>query len=171
MTQEQKDQIKTSIATFRLPRYEEIPNVGLYLEQMVKYINEFVAPLGDVSITSNMVSNYVKNKLIANPERKQYSRDQIAQLFMITIAKTVISLENTCHILPHGEDAGKRYDFFAAEFTNLLFYVFDIKDVIDSHLPDGDEQGEIIRNMILTAANKLYLDKCFAIYNASTDQE
>ena len=30
---------KNFIENFRLPRYNEIPNVGLYLEQVIKYIN------------------------------------------------------------------------------------------------------------------------------------
>ena len=36
MKQETKMQIAQSIKDFRLPRYQEIPNVGLYLEQATK---------------------------------------------------------------------------------------------------------------------------------------
>ena len=48
------------IKTFRLPRFREIPDMGLYLDQTVKYINRFLEPLGGMEITSSMVSNYVK---------------------------------------------------------------------------------------------------------------
>ena len=44
---------------FRMPRYHEIPDVGLYLEQTIKYINSCLAPL-DIAVTASMVSNYVK---------------------------------------------------------------------------------------------------------------
>ena len=37
------------IEAFRLPRSREIPDVGLYLEQAVKYVNSFLAPL-DLSL-------------------------------------------------------------------------------------------------------------------------
>ncbi len=80
----------TEIQRFRLPRYREIPDVGLYLDQTVKYINGFLMVLGDMEITASMVSNYVKKGYISNPVRKQYSARQIAQLFFIAIAKTVI---------------------------------------------------------------------------------
>ena len=43
---------------FRMPRYDELPNVGLYLEQTVKYINECLSPL-NIPVTSSMISNYV----------------------------------------------------------------------------------------------------------------
>ena len=38
MTPETKQQIAESFKDFRLPRYQEIPTVGLYLEQTTKYI-------------------------------------------------------------------------------------------------------------------------------------
>ena len=77
-----------SIENFHLPRYREIPNVGLYLDQTVKYINPFLAPLGFPEITASMISNYVKKGYIASPVRKQYNADQIACLFFIALAKT-----------------------------------------------------------------------------------
>ena len=73
-----KEYIAASVRNFRLPRYEEIPNVGLYLEQTAKYINEYLAPMQDGALTPSMISNYVKKHLISNPIKKQYSRDQIA---------------------------------------------------------------------------------------------
>ena len=39
MDQTGKDTMTAAIRSFRLPRYEEIPNVGLYLEQTTKYIS------------------------------------------------------------------------------------------------------------------------------------
>ena len=44
---------------FHLPRYQEIPDVGLYLEQTAKYIDSYLSPLEDISITGSMISNYV----------------------------------------------------------------------------------------------------------------
>ena len=35
-----------AIEGFRLPRYAQIPDVGLYLEQVVRYVNTHLAPLG-----------------------------------------------------------------------------------------------------------------------------
>lgn len=52
---------------FRLPRYAELPTMGLYLEQVTAYLNTQLAPLEDVRLTSAMVSNYVKHHLITGP--------------------------------------------------------------------------------------------------------
>ena len=43
--------------TFTLPDYDQIPNVGLYLEQVTKYLNEYLEPLGCTPLTGSMISN------------------------------------------------------------------------------------------------------------------
>ena len=81
MTQEKKALLAAALGGFRLPRYEEIPTVGLYLEQTTKYISQYLDPLEENCLTNSMIANYVKRKLIANPVKKQYGREQIAYLF------------------------------------------------------------------------------------------
>ena len=71
MKETTKGIIQNSINGFSLPRYNDIPNVGLYLEQVVKYISEYLEPLESFSLTSSMVSNYVKKGLVENPVKKQ----------------------------------------------------------------------------------------------------
>ena len=92
--QEIRKEIADSIKEFRLPEYDAIPNVGLYLEQVTLYIAEYLEPLENISITGSMIGNYVKKGLIANPIKKQYYREQIAYLIFIAVAKSVLSLED-----------------------------------------------------------------------------
>ena len=70
MKKELKNRMREDISGFRLPRYEQIPDVGLYLEQTVRYVNSFLAPLGEVELTASMASNYVKHKLLPAPPEK-----------------------------------------------------------------------------------------------------
>ena len=93
MKQEIKQQIGQSVQDFRLPRYQEIPDVGLYLEQATKYICRYLSPILETPLTASMISNYVKRGLLSSPVRKQYSRDQVAYLFFIAVAKNVLSLD------------------------------------------------------------------------------
>ena len=89
-----KTSLAESVRDFSLPRYEQLPNVGLYLEQTTKYITDCLAPLTQAAITGSMVSNYVKQKLVPNPVRKEYSRDHLVLLLFIAIVKNVLSLED-----------------------------------------------------------------------------
>ena len=51
MEKEMQNRITADIAAFRLPRYAQIPEVGLYLEQVVRYINARLAPLGEPELS------------------------------------------------------------------------------------------------------------------------
>ena len=93
MKNETLQRIAASVNGFHLPRYNEIPNVGLYLEQTAKFITEYYAPLGEYGLTTSMISNYVKKGLLNNPVKKQYNREQIAYLLFIALAKNVLSLD------------------------------------------------------------------------------
>ena len=72
MHEKQKEEMLLSIRDFRLPKYDEIPDVGLFLEQTTKYISKYVEPLQDITLTGSMISNYVKQKIIAKPIKKHY---------------------------------------------------------------------------------------------------
>lgn len=174
MKRESKESMMASIAEFHFPRYEEIPNVGLYLEQITKYINEYLAPFEDLTITSSMISNYVKKGLIANPVKKQYYREQIAYLFFIAAAKSVLSLDNISLFLEMQKQtysAKKAYDYFCMEFENVLAHVFGIKDTLDTIGVDNTDEKIMLRNTIITVAHKIYLEKCFHAIRLEKDNK
>ena len=82
-----------NIEEFRLPRYAQIPDVGLYLEQVVRYVNSHLAILGEPALTSSMVSNYVKQRLIPAPQKKLYTAQHLARLLFIAVVKPVVPLD------------------------------------------------------------------------------
>lgn len=164
MKKELKESMNASIENFHFPKYDEIPNVGLYLEQITKYINEYLAPFEDLTITASMISNYVKKGLIANPVKKQYYREQIAYLFFIAATKSVLSLDNIALFIERQKStypAKKAYDYFCMEFENVLPYVFGLKDSLDTIGVDNTDEKIMLRNTVITVAHKIYLEKCF----------
>ena len=166
MKQESKDTISRSIQNFRMPRYDQIPNVGLYLEQTTKYICEHLAPLQENAITGSMISNYVKKGLVSNPVKKQYSRDQIAYLLFIALAKSVLSLDNLTRFIRLQQrtyPTERAYEYVCDEFENILQYVFGLKAEPDSIGVDSTDEKFMLRATIITIAHKIYLEKCFAV--------
>ena len=164
MNEQTREMMTASIKDFHFPKYDEIPNVGLYLEQITKYINEYLAPFEDLTITASMISNYVKKGLIANPVKKQYYREQIAYLFFIAAAKSVLSLDNIALFLEMQKatyPSKKAYDYFCMEFENVLSHVFGLKENLDTIGVDNTHEKTMLRNTIITIAHKIYLDKCF----------
>lgn len=152
------------IDEFRMPRYQEIPNVGLYLDQTVKYINSYLAPLGCMEITASMVSNYVKKGYISNPVRKQYSAEQIAYLFSIAVMKNVISMDNIVRMFNVQRSSYATqvaYDYFCEELENLLHYTFGVKDEVEEVGNTNTEAKDMLRSVIIAVSHVTYLNSRF----------
>lgn len=168
MKQETKQKISASVADFHLPRYNEIPNVGLYLEQTSKYISEYLAPLGDYGLTNSMISNYVKKDLVANPVKKQYDREQIAYLFFIAVAKTVLSLDALSGFIALQKRTyplETAYDYFCRQFEGLLQFTFELTDTMElsdsENTMDTEQAGgkRLLYSCIVAVTQKIYLEK------------
>lgn len=159
-----KCQMAEPIRGFRLPRYAEIPSVGLYLEQTIKYINTYLAPLGCLELTGSMVSNYVKKGLIPAPVRKQYFPDQISYLFFVAIAKNLMSIENIDLLISIQRSSYTlpiAYDYMCQELENQLCYRFGLKDTLaDVGITESDEKT-LLRGLLSSAANVIYLHSYF----------
>lgn len=163
MNMQTKQQIAESVRHFRLPRYEEIPNVGLYLEQVTKYISEYLDPIQEGALTASMISNYVKKHLIDNPVKKQYSRDQIAYLIYIAVAKNVLSLDaliNFIDLQKRTYTVQRAYDYFCQQFENLLQFTFELTDTVDLGFDDAGDEKRLLYSCVVAVTQKLYLEKC-----------
>lgn len=83
---------------FKLPRWEQIPSLGLYMDQVVTVTEKMLAPVlgfnGEAFITSSMINNYVKLGMMQKPDKKKYSREHIACILVITILKQSLAISD-----------------------------------------------------------------------------
>lgn len=164
MKEELKQHMAETIKNFHMPRYGELPSDGLYLEQTTQYINSVLEPLGCMTITSSMISNYVKKGIIASPIKKLYYAEQIAYLFYIAIAKNVLSLEHIVYLRQMQEKSYPKeiaYDYLCEEFENVLFHVFGLKDKIEDIGRTKSDEKMLFREVIIAASNSIHLTCCF----------
>lgn len=148
---------------FKMPRYNSIPNVGLYLEQVVKYVNECLAPL-DISVTPSMLSNYVKKGYISRPIKKQYYADQIAYVLFIIIAKQSLSMENVSALFSYQKSTYSveiAYNFFCDELENMLLYIFEINEEPPAASKDDPFAKKTLRSVVIAVSHIIYLNYCF----------
>ena len=164
MNQEMKRRVTACAAGFSLPRYRELPSVGLYLDQTVQLVNSCFRGFPGVELTPSMVSNYVKKGVISHPVKKKYSREQLASLIYIVLSKNVLSLENIDALFQMQRahcTAAEAYDYFCDEMENCLPFVFGCSREIRDLAVDAADEKLLLRSTILAAANKMYLDCCF----------
>ena len=174
MDQKPMNNAVEALRTLHLPRFDELPDSGLFLEQASRYIESYLAPLPDVTLTGSMISNYVKKHLIDKPVKKQYSRVQIAQLLFIAVAKRVLTLEEIQLIFSVQQrtyDIAVAYDYFCDEFENVLQYVFGLKPELAQIGHDCTYEKRMLRNIIIATAHRIYLTDCFASYMADPEGE
>lgn len=86
-----------------LPDYDKLPDIELYMEQMLTYLENQSKVLqknsNDKQITSSMINNYVKHKIVQAPKAKKYSKKQLSLLNELIYLKQVLSLPEIKQIL------------------------------------------------------------------------
>lgn len=125
-----------------LPDYKQIPDVGLYLDQVVKYINNSLnSEL--FTITPTMLTNYVKLKIVPKGYKKTYSRNHLAMFFFIALSKQVLSMDQIRIIFEKLND--ENIEDFYEEFVKAL---------------DGkNSKNEVIKLIVSIIYSKINLDE------------
>ncbi len=172
MKHDMKALFAEKVQGFRLPRYRELPNMGLYLEQVTKYINGLIVPLGCPEITSSMVSNYVKKGVIVPPKKKQYDAEQIAYLIAISLIKSVLSLENISKLFVMQKetyDSETAFNYFCSEFENMLHVISGLKDTVDTIGETNSEVKTMLRSATMAVSHIVFIENCFTVLNAEDE--
>lgn len=110
------------IEQFCLPRWEQMPELDLYMDQVLTLIEDYLSPLiseeNGKLLTASMVNNYVKLGLIPPPNKKRYDRQHLAFLVAITLLKQVLTIPEIKEgILFQGKINGTKeaYNLFCEE--------------------------------------------------------
>lgn len=151
-------EIMQIVSEFHLPRYRELPDIGLHLEQVTRYVGRYVPG----PVTGSMVSNYVKQKLIPGPSRKSYGPESLACLIFLSYVKNVLSMEDIRRMFSIQQESYSipvAYDYFCDEFENLLQFVSGMKPEPEQVGHDQTEQKELLRTALFSITYKVYLDQ------------
>ena len=91
------------IMKIHIPRWNELPEIDLYLDQVVNYLEKHLGQYNvneeDKIITKTMINNYVKLGIMPAPEKKKYSREHMLTLIFIYYFKNILSISDISSIL------------------------------------------------------------------------
>lgn len=85
---------ENGISRMHFPKWEELPSLGLYVDQVAAVINEYLTSLGMEPLTKSMINNYVKKKTIQAPIKKKYAVNQIVDLLLIGFFKNTFTIND-----------------------------------------------------------------------------
>lgn len=155
-----------------LPRWTELPDIPLYLDQVVLVLEEALSRFGigegkDEKLTSSMISNYVKKKLLPSPEKKKYKKEHLAAIVMISVLKVSLSLDEIGILLDimrndPGTETG--YDFFCQCSEIAVGRTFEGRRYeIDTSII-GDYYA-LVDAAVLSLSGRIYAREMFKIFS------
>ena len=157
------------IKNFHLPRWDELPNIDLYIDQLVSFLEQYLAGYikndnekEEKIITKTMINNYVKHKAIKPPVNKKYNKEHMASLFVIFILKEVYSIHEIEKLISLAIETSPielAYDRFCSELEKAIRIVFAEKNYVKNSKLSQEQY--ILRNVVQSFANKLYVQKVY----------
>lgn len=145
------------LVSLHLPRYDEIPSIDLYMDQLVGFLEDTLAPLyqpGEKIITRSMVNNYVKQGVLAAATGKKYTRAHVAYLVVICTLKQTFSLSEIDLLIRRQIatfDTGVAYDYYCDAFEAAVRALFGARPASPQGLASGDAPGDFERDLVLAS--------------------
>lgn len=161
--------MNTEIKNFHLPRWHELPNIDLYIDQLVSFLEQYLSGYiknenekEEKIVTKTMINNYVKHDIIKPPFNKKYNKEHMASLFVIFILKQVYSIHDIKKLIRLGIKTSpieQSYNRFCSELEKAIRIVFAEKNYVkNSRL---SQEQYLLRNVVQSFANKLYVQKVY----------
>lgn len=159
---------------FRLPSWEALPDMELYMDQVIslanRYLNLFPQDDTNPVITASAVNNYVRLRMMPAPERKRYSRHHMACVIMICVLKQSLSLAEIQRILPlemTEENIRQTYnDFVGKMATTTELFIDQVAEVANQVLAPENEHGcesLVLHSAVSSVLYKLLTSKLSAL--------
>ena len=163
------------LLNLHLPRYQELPSVDLYMDQVISVIDDSLSPLFPQSdtpiITPTMINNYVKQKIVAPPVKKRYNRIHLAYFMVMALLKPVFSISEIRALICRqiqvaGTDVA--YDRFCTELETSIGAMLHGTDLQRPLPPTGE--ADLLQATVISLVNKIYVEK-FLEFAASAPEE
>ena len=171
MNTERMEEICREVLAFQMPRYEELPRINLYLDQVIDEVVYILSPLFGSNeskwITHTMVGNYVKQGLLPRPLGKKYGKEHIAYLLYISIAKQVLSMDEIRRLVQIQRQSypiETAYDYLCIEFENALRDIFRRESLCPPTYQTQDLEANVFRSTVLGVAFAIYTRKMLEVY-------
>lgn len=173
---------------YRLPAWKEIPNIGLYMEQVTALLSDYLDYLPpelkeEQFITAATINNYVRKKIMPEPVKKKYYRIHIAYLIIICSLKQSLSIPTLQTMVPADLSENELEQFYSAYATRqhlaAAYFVKQVKSAaagILDYAPDSELSTDSTEDLITAAAvisgfSRLLAEKLLLLNNRTADEK
>lgn len=148
---------------YKLPRYNELPDFRLFVEQVISYIEPKLQPFFDEEekiLTNSMINNYVKKGLVDPPVKKKYGRTHMVYFIVVCLLKNSFSLDEIDAIINRviaTLPIDVAYNYFCDELEMCLESVFEHKEIVHTPYYSGqDELVYVCQSIVLALSYKIF---------------
>ena len=172
------------ITDYHLPEWDSIPNFGLYMDQVIvlleQYLSFIPSPVGTKEhfVTSSTINNYVRLKIMPAPVKRKYHRVHIAYLIMILTMKQSLSISDVQKVIPPDsseEEVRTVYENYSEKFRRLaLFFNQQVQsgaEGIHASEQSSDNAVEllVIESALIAGFSKILAEKLIRLCGADTE--
>lgn len=150
-------ELKEKLRTTRPAGWEQLPDIELYKDQVLSYMQRQLLPHqnteadSDEFLTGAMINNYIKAGALPRPNGKKYGKEHLAYLTAICALKPVLSVSDMEYLLKKRENELDAERFYKLLCSNMDKTLSETADNIDENLNE-DDLPQYILSVALQAA-------------------
>ena len=169
---EELAELKQRLTDQRPDGWDELPDIPLYMDQVVSYLSRQMISIGDGDpLTSAMINNYIKDGLVERANGKKYDQEHLAYLTAISALKQVMSVREMKVLTTVGREMrapDKQYEYFCRYLNEAMT---DTAEHIDEGTSDHDLPKLVLDLAMRSYAYGLACHRALAVLAQHTGHE
>ena len=163
--------IKQLLEEDRPEKWDTLPDIELYMDQVVSYLTRQSVGGKLPSMTSAMINNYVKDGLLPRANGKRYQKEHLVYLTAIGLLKNVLTVKDMKLLLDRELRPGQERQFYE-RFCNGVDEAFNAAGVgIDPDLSESEVMDMAMRLALISCAAKTACEELISVVRENNPAE
>lgn len=142
------EQLKEKLLKHRPVKWELIPDIPLYMDQLKLYMMRQLIDLSDEdNLTSSMINNYSKMGILPRSQGKKYTKEHIAYLTGICLLKQILPIKDVDTLIKTGIDEHVIDDLYDV----TLNFLDEELNAVAKELPVSKQKKDIMMSALQLA--------------------
>ena len=168
---EEIKKIKEQMAQDRPVGWESLPDIDLYMDQVVSYLPRQTAGGKEPGITSAMINNYVKDGLLPRAYGKRYHKEHLVYLTAIGLLKNVLTVRDIKLLLDIEIQEGQEQAFYEKLRMGIDEAFLQADAAISPELTEDALAEMAMRLALQSCAAKTACEHLLAVIRAQRQEE
>lgn len=166
-----------SFREFRANEWDTLPDIDLYMDQVIGYLNRQLKNQGKDDreegqiLTPSMINNYVKSGLVTHPNQKKYVREHLAQLYMLCSMKQILTIPDASELIRRLSDDGhgirEVYDVFVSDQHDINEGIALVIEQADALSAEYDLLKIAVGLVLNATAERIAAERIIALLRAN----